>query len=170
MAGKRIWLPPVAVPGNGSAARSSSRRARCPWSRRRGLPLRERKAILTSSKYRLGSAELVSAATRTARSASTTAKPAVRQREGRVARRDVGSIHSNEFEEEHVTFRIVCRGCEPVKCAPRGACVGEPGNADLRSAVAAFANANREIGVPGLKADLQAGADAGWRRDRGSGE
>src|ERR1700693_5411015 len=45
---------------------------------------------LTSSKYRVGSAELVSAATRRARSASTTGKLAARQREGRVAKLVVG--------------------------------------------------------------------------------
>ena len=100
-----------------------------------------------SSKYRLGSAELVSAATRTARSASTTAKPAARQREGRVAVTHDGAIHSNEFEEGHVTFRIVCRGCEPVKCAPRVSAGAEPGTRISR--LARYRHANREIGVPG---------------------
>ena len=45
---------------------------------------------------------------------------------------------------------------------------GWPGNASLPIGV--FHIANREIGVPGLEADPQAGADAGWRRDRGTGE
>src|SRR5579864_5037621 len=40
----------------------------------------------TSSRYRLGSAESASAATRAARSASTTVKAAVRQRERQAAR------------------------------------------------------------------------------------
>lgn len=54
-------------------------------------------------------------------------------------------------------------------CAPsRG--FGWPGNANLPAAAGVFHVADLEIGVPGLKADPQAGADAGWWRDRGSGE
>jgi hypothetical protein len=38
------------------------------------------------------------------------------------------------------------------------------------SRLAFFRPANREIGVPGLEADFQAGADAGWGRHGGSRE
>ena len=46
--------------------------------------------------------------------------------------------------------------------------VSRPGNANLP--IGAFRDANREIGVPGLKADLQAGADAGRGGHGGSGK
>ena len=42
------------------------------------------------------------------------------------------------------------------------------GNADLP--IGPFCDANREIGVPGLKPHLQTGADAGGRGDRSPGE
>ena len=48
-----------------------------------------------------------------------------------------------------------------------GACEGA-GNANLP--IGDFRDANREIGVPGLKAHFQAGAYAGWRRDCSSRE
>ncbi len=52
-------------------------------------------------------------------------------------------------------------------CA-EGTAIGRAGNANLP--IGGFRDANREIGVPGLKADFQAGADAGWWRHRSSGE
>src|ERR1700674_3663552 len=122
---------------------------------------------LTSSRYRLGSAELVSAATRTARSASATAKRKVRHREGRDAGTDFGRfirmlLKKNMYHSE--SYAAVVN----LSNACRGLCAGGPGNAILLNGIARYAN--REIGVPGLKADFQASTDAGWRRHRSPGE